>query len=69
MNILINTPLLNSPALKEEFDNKILVLFLTVIIVLVILGVLFLDIIQIFQKPSSLNEERPSELPKALMYA
>jgi len=44
MNILINTPLLKSDALKENFDNKVLVVFLGIIFFLVILGLVLIDL-------------------------
>lgn len=46
MNILINTPLLKSNVLKEDFDNKILLLFLIIITFLVIASLLFMDLIK-----------------------
>ena len=44
MNILINTPLLKSAGLKENFDNKVLVVFLGLIFFLLILGLLLIDL-------------------------
>lgn len=46
MNVLINTPLLKTTAIKEDFDNKILLAFLAAIITLVVLGLLFFDLIK-----------------------
>lgn len=44
MNILIDTPFLKSAPLRENFDNKVLVIFLGIIFSLVILGLVFIDI-------------------------
>lgn len=41
MNILIDTPFLKSAPLKENFDNKVLVIFLGIIFSLVILGLAY----------------------------
>lgn len=43
MNVLINTPLLKTADIRDNFDNKILVLFLGIIFALVIIGLLFID--------------------------
>lgn len=66
MNILINTPLLPS-SLKESFDNKILIIFLTLIFILVILGLLFIDITRAFSGSASQDKESPSNAPKTAL--
>lgn len=70
MNILINTPLLKSTALRTDFDNKIIIVFLGLIIGLVILGLVFINLMRTFSSPFPPNEEGPAELPKirATMY-
>lgn len=48
---LINTPLLKTTSLKTEFDNKILVGFLALIIFLVIAGLIFIDVMKNSSNP------------------
>lgn len=68
MNILINTPLLSSSALKENFDNKVLIIFLTLIFILVILGLFFIDITRTFSGSASQDKEGSSS-PKITLRA
>lgn len=51
MNTLIQTPILNSPSVRTDFDNKILVIFLGMILILVVLGILFIDLMSNFAPP------------------
>lgn len=68
MNILINTPLLNSSHLKENFDNKILAIFLILIAVLVMVGVLFVDFSNAFgsSDPVSSSEQNQQNAPRQM---
>ena len=50
MNVFINTPFLTSSGVKNNFDNKILVFFVGLIIVLVFLGLFFIDLTKDFSK-------------------
>ncbi|MBI2330177.1 hypothetical protein HYU94_02210 [Candidatus Daviesbacteria bacterium] len=68
MNTLINTPLLKTASLKTEFDNKIIVVFLTLVIFLLIAGLLFIDLL----KPSPLLpaiESNPPDSTQFTMFA
>ncbi len=64
MNILINTPLLKSPALKENFDNKVLIIFLTLITALIVLGLVFIDFMKSQAGNSPKNSEETRETPQ-----
>lgn len=64
MNILINTPLLKSNALKESFDNKILALFLGIVFSLLIIGLLFIDLRSASFKGQEINQDIPSSPSK-----
>lgn len=60
MNILINTPLLTSKAIRTSFDNKIMVLFLGLIFTMVILGLIFIDVTKAFSNSALEDQDHNS---------
>ncbi len=62
MNILINTPYFKTTTLNEDLDNKVLMIFIVLISTLIVLGVIFLRLINI--PPAQLNDENfPNDNP------
>lgn len=57
MNALINTPLLRSNSLRTDFDNKILAIFIGMILVLVVLGMIFIDLMSSYTPSLQIEEE------------
>lgn len=44
MNIILNTPLPSTFATKQDYDNKVLYIFLVMLASLIIAGVFFVDL-------------------------
>lgn len=68
MNTLIDTPILKSPSLRTDFDNKILVIFLGIILILVILGLMFINLMSTFAKSPAASEEDDSGSYRVTIY-
>lgn len=60
MNALIHTPLLRSQSVRTDFDNKILVIFLGIILILVVLGLVFIDLMSTYAPPPAASDEDDS---------
>jgi|GEM_PF-2151204 hypothetical protein len=68
MNALIHTPLLRSRSLRTDFDNKILVIFLGIILILIILGLLFVDLMGSYTPPLPVENEEDSDFTQVSIY-
>lgn len=68
MNVILNTPLLNSNILRQNFDNKIIIIFLSLILILVILGLLFLYLIRTYNSPTPMEEGVPQDSTGVTIY-
>lgn len=65
MNILLDSPLPSSVLSKRDYDNRILMIFLIIMVLLISIGLLFLNVSNsvdrtITPPPSS---EEPQDLP------
>lgn len=69
MNILLNTPLPVSAVAKKEFDNKVLMLFLSLLVGMVLTGLAYVNLTKYHIENSSLNtEELPKTAPQVYEY-
>lgn len=64
MNILLNTPILRSDTIRQDFDNKVLWIFMLIIFMSVMFGLLFIELNKQFGPQSSINgSEEPNSPP------
>ncbi len=68
MNALIHTPLLRTQSLRSDFDNKILAIFLGIILLLVILGLLFVDLMGSYTPLLPVENEENSDFTQVTIY-
>lgn len=63
MNILLNTPILRSDTVRQDFDNKVLWVFMLIIFVAVMFGLLFIELNRQFSQTSTNGSENPDSPP------
>jgi len=68
MNALINTPLLRSRSLRTDFDNKILAIFIGMILVLVVLGMIFIDLMSSYTPSLQIEEEENPDFTQVTIF-